>query len=152
MILDSLANRSAIFSLTPRLRRAIDYLRATDVSALSEGRHDIDGDRLFALVHRYRTRPPADCRWEAHRKYVDVQYVVAGVERMGILSIAHAREQEAYDETRDVAFFEPGTDYVTVAAGMYAIFSPDDVHSPSVAAGEPGAVTKIVLKVAAGEE
>jgi YhcH/YjgK/YiaL family protein len=148
VIIDRLENAAAITVLPSRLKQAVDYLRTTNLSALAVGRHDLDGDRLFALVQEYTTRRLAECVWEAHRMYIDVQYIVRGTERMGYANINQARERESYDAARDVAFFEPGEDYVTVREGMLAIFGPEDVHSPCGAAGDPRAVRKIILKVA----
>lgn len=148
MIIDRLENAAATTPLAPRLRRGLEWLRRTDLGALPEGRHDIEGDRLFALVQEYTTRGAAECRWEAHRRYTDIQYVVAGVERMGYTNITRTAEQQSYDAERDVAFFEPGTDFVTVHAGTFVIFAPEDVHAPGGDAGEPQVVRKIVLKVA----
>lgn len=148
MIIDRLENTAATTPLAPRLRQGLEWLRHADLRRLPEGRHDIDGDRLFALVQEYTTRSAAECRWEAHRKYTDIQYVVGGVERMGYTNIRLTSENQPYDVERDVAFFAPGTDFVTVHAGMFAIFAPEDVHAPGGAAGEPEVVRKIVLKVA----
>jgi len=149
MIIDRLDNPALLSSLPPRLRQAIAYLRSTDPNTIPLGRHDLDGDRLFALVQEYTTRVRGQCVWEAHRRYIDVQYVVQGVERMGYMNIGLARERDPYDPSRDVVFFEPGEDEVTVRAGMLAIFGPEDVHSPGGAAGTPGPVRKIVIKAEA---
>jgi biofilm protein TabA len=151
MIIDRLANPAPLFQLPSRLARALDYLRANDLRSVPLGRHDLDGDRLFALVQEYTTRAADQCVWEAHRKYIDVQFVALGVERIGYAGIAQMREREAYDPARDVAFFEPGGELVTIRAGMFAIFGPEDVHSPCHAAGEPGLVRKVVVKVAVDE-
>ena len=148
MIIDRLDNATLLAGLPPRLRRALDFLRGTDLRAVSVGRHEIDGDRLFALVQEYTTRGADDCVWEAHRRYIDVQYVVRGEERMGYANIGQVREREPYDPARDVAFFEPGEDFVTVRAGMLAVFAPEDVHSPCGAAGAPRTVRKVVIKSA----
>jgi YhcH/YjgK/YiaL family protein len=147
MIIDRLSNPLAL-GHTPRLNQALEYLRATDLTAIPLGRHEIDGDRLFALVQEYTTRAPSDCVWESHRQYVDVQYVVTGVERMGYMHIAQAREREPYDSARDVAFYEPGQDFITLPAGMLAVFGPEDVHAPCGAAGAPRLVRKVVIKAA----
>ena len=147
MIIDRLSNPSLLFELPSRLNRALEYLRNTDMRSVALGRHDLDGDHLFALVQEYTTRAPDDCVWEAHRRYIDVQFVVTGAERMGVASLAEMREREAYDSARDVAFFEPGSEFVTIRAGMFAIFGPEDVHSPCHAAGEAGLVRKVVVKV-----
>ena len=146
MIIDRLANPSPLFQLPVRLARALEYLRATDLMSVPIGRHDLDGDRLFALVQEYTTRAADDCVWEAHRKYIDVQFVAAGVERMGYANLAQMRVRDAYDAARDVAFFEPGESFVTIPAGTFAIFGPEDVHSPGHAAGAPGLVRKVVVK------
>ena len=146
MIIDRLANRSSLYHLPPRLARAIEYLRATDVSSIAAGRHDLDGDNLFALVQDYTTRRPEECVWEAHRRYIDVQFVAAGVERIGYAVLSDMREREGYDEGRDVTFFEPGSDFVLLRAGMFAILGPEDVHSPGHAAGSPTHVRKVVVK------
>jgi biofilm protein TabA len=148
MIVDQLANPSPLYQLPSRLARGLEYLRATDMRSVALGRHDLDGDHLFALVQEYTTRAADQCVWEAHRRYIDVQFVVTGAERMGVASLGQMSEREAYDAARDVAFFEPGTEFVTIRAGMFAIFGPEDVHSPCNAAGPPGVVRKVVVKAA----
>ncbi len=148
MIIDRLLNPSPLFALPSRLTRALEYLRATDMRSVALGRHDLDGDQLFALVQEYTTRAADQCVWEAHRRYIDVQFVVTGAERMGVASLGQMREREAYDSARDVAFFEPGSEFVTIRAGMFAIFGPEDVHSPCHVAGQPGLVRKVVIKAA----
>ena len=147
MIVDRLGNRSVDAHVPARVRLALEYLRTTDLAAVPLGRHEIDGDRLFALVQEYETRLPADCVWEAHRRYVDVQCVVRGAERMGHAPIDDVVPRVAYDAEKDVALFEPGSRFVTVSAGMVAIFGPDDVHSPGNADGNPQPVRKVVVKV-----
>jgi YhcH/YjgK/YiaL family protein len=146
MIIDRLANESPLYQLPSRLTRALEYLRATDLRSVALGRHDLDGDHLFALVQEYTTRTADQCMWEAHRRYVDVQFVMTGAERMGMASLGQMREREAYDSARDVALFEPGSEFVTIRAGMFAIFGPEDVHSPCHVAGQPGLVRKVVIK------
>jgi YhcH/YjgK/YiaL family protein len=146
MVLDRLTNSSA--TVPASVARALEFLRTIDPATLEPGRHEIDGDSLFAIVDDYVTLPDDQCRWEAHRAYVDVQYVVRGAERMGVMNLSRAVEREAYDPARDVAFFDPGEDFVTVHAGMFTVFGPEDVHAPKAAAGAPGRVRKIVMKVA----
>lgn len=151
VIIDRLGNMAAAAWLPPRIRQALDYLRTTDLASAALGRHDLDGDRLFALIQEYTTRHPDDCAWEAHRKYTDVQYVVSGVERIGYANLAHCRERVPYDADRDVALFEPGADFLTLAAGTVAILGPQDVHAPGCAAGAARSVRKVVVKAAVSD-
>jgi biofilm protein TabA len=110
------------------------------------GRHEIDGERLIALVQEYTTRPVDECAWEAHRKYIDVQFVVRGSERMGHGARSSLVPRQAYDAERDVSLFEPGAAFVTVGPGSYAISGPEDVHAPGGAVREPEVVRKVVVK------
>lgn len=148
MIVDRLGNRAVDAHVPARVRQALDYLRTHDLHMVPLGRYELDGDRLFLLVQEYTTRPPHDCAWEAHRRYIDVQYVVAGTERIGHARLGGVAERQAYDAARDVALFEPGTSFVTIPAGTFAIFGPDDVHAPCGAVTSPAPVRKIVVKAA----
>jgi YhcH/YjgK/YiaL family protein len=102
------------------------------------------------MVQTYRTKPLDQCVWEAHRKYIDVQYLYAGTEVMGWAPLAGAAERVAYDPARDVAFYDPPKDVTltVVPAGTFAIFFPTDVHMPQAAHGVSVEIGKIVVKVA----
>ncbi len=113
MILDRLENAALYRSLGAEIALALDYLGGTDFSQTPEGRYELDGDRVFALVQRYRPKPPAEARWEAHRQYVDVQYVAEGLERMGYAPLADGLPvQRVYDSQKDVVFFEVQGDFL----------------------------------------
>ena len=150
MILDRISHAMMYRSVGPRVSAALNYLRRTDFSELPEGRHELDGDRLFAVVQRYRTKPLKEARWEAHRKYLDVQYMVEGVERMGYAPLADGLSiQEPYDAKTDLVFYDIRGDWFEVAAGGFAVFGPQDIHAPGLAAGNPpctGEVLKVVVK------
>src|SRR5262245_36384206 len=150
MILDALENAELYRGLPRRLVAALAYLRAIDLAALPIGKTIIDGERLFALTQEYAPKPAALLKYEAHRRYWDVQYVVRGVERMGWNTLARMTVSEPYSVERDVAFFGGEGDFFHVPAGTFAIFGPQDVHMPGVAIEEVSAVSvvrKIVLKV-----
>ena len=150
MILDRLENASMYRNLGARIAAALDYLGAMDTARLSPGRYELDGDRLFAIVQRYRTKPLVEALWEAHRRYLDVQYVAEGIERMGYVPWdARLAIRQPYDVGKDVIFFDAWGDLFEVAAGSFAIFAPQDVHAPGLAAGpsaEPADVLKVVVK------
>jgi biofilm protein TabA len=148
MIVDRLGNRSVDAYVPPRVRQALEYLRAANMAAAPVGRHELDGDRLYAIVQEYMTKPADQCAWEAHRRYVDVQYIVHGAERIGHAPLARSGERVPYDRDRDVTLYYPGSQYVTLSSGMLAIFGPDDVHSPGGAVDHPRAVRKVVMKAA----
>lgn len=150
MIFDSLANASAYLGLSRNLKLAIEFLLDPKNLQLPVGRHDIDGDRVFALVQKYNTKPRSAGFWEAHQRYIDVQVVVSGTELMLYAPIQTLTASAPYDAEKDFAAFEGQGQELLVRDGQFAIFFPHDVHMPQLAASEPSPIHKIVLKVAVG--
>src|SRR5688572_30721134 len=105
MITDRLTSSDIYRNLHPRLAAALDWLRATDLAGLPLGKTAIDGEHLFALIQEYLPKPPERGKFEAHRRYWDVQYVARGEERMGWVSLAEVTVSEPHSQERDVAFF-----------------------------------------------
>jgi biofilm protein TabA len=148
MIFDRLDHLRQYGNLPHGIPAAIDYLLQTDFAQLAEGRHTLDGDRLFAMVQRYRTRPVAEARWEAHRRYIDVQFVQKGKEQMGhqLWNEGLAVEQ-LYDGEKDVIFFHAPGVFFPMAQGDVAVFWPHDIHAPCLAVDDkPSDVCKVVVK------
>jgi YhcH/YjgK/YiaL family protein len=148
MILDRLENASAYRGIHQRIDKALEYLGKTDFSRVANGKYELDGDRLFAMVQRYRTRTLDQIVWEAHRRYIDVQYIVAGAERMGYLALREGLTvKKPYDEQGDAILFEADGAMFTFWAGSFAVFMPQDVHAPGLAVDNiPSEVVKVVVK------
>ncbi|MFH0909965.1 MAG: YhcH/YjgK/YiaL family protein [Planctomycetota bacterium] len=147
MIFDRLSNADRYAALHPGLAQAFAFLRNADPAALPEGRNEIDGDRLFALVVRAEGKGRSGARLEAHRDYLDIQYCVRGGECIGWEDAALcAEESEGYDLEKDLEFFrgEPAA-WIDVPSGTFGIFFPEDAHAPL---GGTGPLHKIVVKVA----
>lgn len=153
MILDSLRHWTRYLSLGSGIRSALEYLHGSDFDRLDNGRYNLDGDQVYAIVNRYQTKPLTDAVWEAHRKYIDVQFVVRGTERLGYIPLDRAPEiVTPYDFQRDVTLYAPGDDMLRFSAGQFAILYPDDIHAPGLACDlqTPSEVLKVVVKVAVG--
>ena len=147
MIIDTLANLEFYKGLNEQLYKGLKFLKETDVAALPVGRYEIDGDTVFALVQAYETHLPEECRWEAHYKYTDIQYVVEGSERMGWKTLDGVVKTEDCPED-DVYLFESDGDHFVLHAGQVAVFTPQDAHRPGLAVDGPAPIKKIVVKVA----
>jgi biofilm protein TabA len=150
MILDRLQNAEIYKGLGNEIAMALDYLRKTDFSKLSEGRHNVDGDRVYAMVQRYQTKPTVEAKCEAHRRYIDVQYVVEGCERIGYTALSEKTPvANEYDSAKDFALYNTAGELLAVAARSFAIFYPQDLHAPGLAVGKPetlAPVCKVVMK------
>src|SRR3989339_790797 len=107
MILDDLPRAASCIPLHPLFRAAFDFLRRPDLARLSPGRHELDGNRLYAMVMTEPGKGRDRARLEAHRRYIDIQYTIAGAEEIGWAPLAVCRRANpAYDETKDLVFFE----------------------------------------------
>lgn len=146
MILDTLKNAGMYYCLGEKIEKGLKYLQETDLFALKEGRNDIE-DGLFGMVSSYDTKPLEEGFWEAHRKYVDIQYVFAGAERMGYANIDSLTTSKPYDESSDFHGLDGDGDLVTVHEGEFALFTPQDAHMPGLVVDSPKNVRKIILKV-----
>jgi YhcH/YjgK/YiaL family protein len=101
---------------------------------------------MYALVQEYDSKLKEEGKWEAHRRYIDLQYVVKGVEGIGYANIHHLKQEE-YDTGKDFLPLQGEGDLVTVRNGSFVLLFPEDAHMPGMAIGTPVSVKKIVLKI-----
>lgn len=128
--------------------KVFDFISKNDLVNLPVAKYTIDGENVFAPVSEYETKLPADGKWEAHKKYLDIQIVLSGKEQMGIAPITESTVTVPYNETKDVMFVETtaGKDYHALP-GTFFIFFPSQAHRPNMMDGEQVKVKKIVFKV-----
>jgi len=150
MVLDILANAARYESLNSRFAKAFAWLRTMD--GMQElGRHDIDGDHCFALVQTYESKPIEKAKFEAHRKYIDIQFIHSGRETILWAPLDTMKEETmAYSDEKDAALWKLTADTTPlhVCAGHFAILWPEDAHAPCIEWDKPEQVFKVVVKVA----
>jgi biofilm protein TabA len=131
------------------LERAFEYLARTDLGALPLGRTDIEGDDVYVMISEAGTRPPEQVRFEAHRRYIDIQCVVRGQEAIGFVPAARLVTVEPYDAAKDIEFFATPqeSEVLALRAGDFAVFVPGDAHRPSLHLDGPHVSRKAVVKV-----
>ncbi|MFN7343721.1 MAG: YhcH/YjgK/YiaL family protein [bacterium] len=150
MVLDILANAARYESLNSRFAKAFAWLRTMD-GTQELGRHDIDGDHCFALVQTYESKPIEKAKFEAHRKYIDIQFIHSGRETILWAPLDTMKEETmAYSDEKDAALWKLTADTTPlhVCAGHFAILWPEDAHAPCIEWDKPEQVFKVVVKVA----
>jgi YhcH/YjgK/YiaL family protein len=147
MVVDTIENISLYKSLGEKISRALDYLKSTDFETMPSGRYAVEGEDIFAIVNEYETKDKKDCEAEAHRKYIDVQFIVKGEELFGYTPLANQLPVKDYDEENDYAVYNNEVSYIKLEPGMFIIFYPTDIHQPEVKVYEPMMVKKVVMKV-----
>jgi biofilm protein TabA len=156
MVLDTLEHSKKYASLHPAFARAFEFLNGPECPGLVAGaaleeaghrRHAIDGDLLYLSLDRTEGRGRDGARLEVHRRYIDIQLTIDGDEEIGWRPLAACATPDGqYDSARDVGFFTDRPEsWLSLPAGYFAIFFPDDAHAPL--AGR-GLLTKAVMKIA----
>ncbi len=147
MVYDKLENLELYSNLSKRMEMAINYLMMTDFSNMKTGKYELLGNEVIAQVSEYNTKLPEDAKWEAHKKYADIQYLVHGEEKMGFTFLEKVQSTEPYNEEKDIEFFKGEGNYIEMRPGDVFIFFPHDIHRPGIAISQPKAIKKVVIKV-----
>lgn len=133
----------------PKLwNQAFAFIKQADLNNLTEGKQELKGENLFIAVGNYLTKDKSETKYEAHKKYIDIQYVISGEEQIGLTTLDKVAFLESYNAEKDLIFYSfEGGDYLKADPGNFLIFFPEDVHRPSIKTGESVAVKKLVVKL-----
>lgn len=126
---------------------AFKFLKENDLVNLPIGRYDLSNG-VFATVADYQTKEPETVKYEAHRKYIDIQYVAKGCECIELMSLKDIKEPANYKEESDIVFFKgkKGT-RLYADKKQFFVFFPEDVHKPCLKVDTSREVRKIVVKI-----
>lgn len=147
MIIDKIENAKLYKGLNERIKVALDYIEQTDFSKLKLGKHKIDEENIYAMLFEYVTKSANESHLEAHKNYIDVQYVYEGIEQVGLATLKDQQAVKKYDPKEDYSLFDETFSMVSLKKGMFAIFFPDDLHMPGISIGQYSEVKKVVVKV-----
>jgi biofilm protein TabA len=148
MIVDTLDHIRQYADLDPALGAGLEYLYKAAASGLADGKYPIDGERLRASVSSYRTKEPGAVPFEAHRRYVDIQYMLSGSETMYWMPREGCAVREEYSADKDIELLADGPASALIAKpGVFLVFFPQDAHKPGCFAARQEDVRKLVIKV-----
>ncbi|MBQ7800509.1 MAG: YhcH/YjgK/YiaL family protein [Oscillospiraceae bacterium] len=149
MVYDSIKNCKTYYGMHKNFEKAFDFIKKAVSENLAVGKYELDGRELFASVQEYDSKTDEQAKNEAHKNYIDIQYVVSGTEIIESVEIEKATPNTEYNAEKDVMFYDKSEDAVTLilTEGEYAILYPQDVHRPGLCVGTPAPVKKIVVKV-----
>jgi YhcH/YjgK/YiaL family protein len=132
--------------------KAFVYLKNTDLKTLATGRHEIDGDNVYASVTEAPTKDYDKTTFESHRKYIDLQYVITGEENMAKAAVSSVAVSKPYNEATDLANYTGEGKIYTVPEGTFMLFFPTEAHRPNITPGGNKVVKKVVIKIKAVSE
>jgi YhcH/YjgK/YiaL family protein len=147
MIYDQLHNAKLYYGINPRLDTALDFLLNTDFSQIEPGRYELDGEDIYYLIQEYQSKQPEAAKWESHKRYIDIQYIVSGTEQMGYAPIHEMELVQDALEVKDCLYYAGEGSMILAKAGTFAVFFPEDAHRPGVMVGAPEPDKKVVVKI-----
>jgi YhcH/YjgK/YiaL family protein len=134
-----------------RILKAVNLIESLNFSALPDSIFEIEGKHFYYTVSSYQTA--ADLKEkpaEAHRKYLDLQYVIYGKEIFGFADYSNIKKNRSdYNPEKDIELFDSidNESFFTLMQNHYAIFFPEDVHRPGLSKNNPSNIRKIVFKI-----
>lgn len=128
--------------------KAFAFMKDKNLKELPAGKYPIDGDHVFATITEGPDKDLDKTTWESHRKYIDLQYIITGKEKIGVESLANTTVTKPYDEAKDGANYTATGKFYTATPEEFYLFFPADVHRPSIKVDGFDTVKKLVIKIA----
>ncbi len=147
MICDTLENSQIYAKLSPGLEKAFAFLNSNNLAVLEPGRMDLEGNSIYVMVQEYTSKPESEGKWEAHKRYIDVQYIISGTELIGF-ALLNTMKLGEYNPEKDFQAMTGSGQMLKLTAGDFAVFFPQDAHMPGLEDGERALVKKVVVKIA----
>ena len=149
MIKDKICNFNIYVNAHPLFETAFKWLKENAVPDIADGRIEISEDRIIALPQHYHTHPFESAKFEVHKKYIDIQYVVSGNEYIYIGEPESMTTVTPFNTEKDIAFFNGSGNAVRLNPGDFMIIWPHEAHEPCVNTDENSSyVHKIIMKIA----
>ncbi|MBR7099467.1 MAG: YhcH/YjgK/YiaL family protein [Clostridia bacterium] len=159
MIIDTIENVSRYENVHPRFARAFTYLKSLLDNGVADGHYEPENPEVpgefYVNIGTGDVQPKEMATAESHRKYIDLQLVLAGEELMCVPSVELIPPVTTeYKPDGDYMLYAPveiaDCHQLRVTAGQFVIFLATELHAPSMAVGkEPVKVRKAILKVLA---
>ncbi|GAA4301424.1 YhcH/YjgK/YiaL family protein [Aestuariibaculum suncheonense] len=149
MILDKIENISLYQGTHKNLDIALKYLKKGGYSGLKAGKYNIQGDEVYAIIKVCKTKTAIQHKnvLEAHKKFIDIHYVIEGTEQIGFATLNKQIPIKAYNLEDDYALYKSSYNVLTMEKGMFAIFFPDDTHLPEIEFNKISDLKKVIVKV-----
>ncbi len=130
------------------IQKCIDFLKANGGAEIALGKHFMENSDIYVNVSEYTTHQLEDCGWEAHKKYADLQVILAGEEQILVANIEKMHVGDYREESDYLACSGDREEAVKVDQNTCVLLLPEDGHMPGVCiARQPMKVKKAVYKI-----
>ncbi len=148
MIFDKLENYTTYVKISENLKKGLEWLANTYTLETPEGRHEISGEEVYAIVTSYKSKPYSEGEFESHKKYLDIQYIPKGEEMICVTGLENLTPKTDFDYDKDIVFYTGDGEGLRLPEGYFMVLFPQDGHKPGIMTGsERVEVRKVVVKV-----
>ena len=127
--------------------KAFAFMRDSDMTKMKPGKYTIDGTDVYATITEGPEKTFEQSAWESHRKYIDLQYVIKGKEKIGVTPVLGAAIIQPYDEKADIAHYISDGQFYVGDPTVFFLFFPSDAHRPNIHVDGYDVVKKLVIKI-----
>jgi len=146
MIKDDIRRAETYYNISANIKKGFEWLKNSDLKSMPDGRYNIT-DKIYANVQTYMTKD--DAPYEAHRDYIDIQYMISGEELSGVTDYSNCTTVEEYNKEKDIEFLKNNVkeEFFKIKEGKFFVFFPHDAHKPAIKISESKNVKKVIVKV-----
>lgn len=147
MIFDSVQRKDTYKEL-PLLYQALCFLQQLPPGELPREQMVLIEGQLFCNPVTLMSKPEKECIYEAHRNYIDLHYIVSGVERIATRDVKQLSSVVPYSSEKDIEFLEGDADgYYSLKPGQFMVCFPQDAHKVAIMEEQPAEIQKVVFKI-----
>ena len=131
MIISSLKNKDAVIKYIPQISSIFDFINHKLTKNIKDGRYNLDFG-IYAVIGKSQPKPKNEQLLEAHKIYIDLQYIISGKDKIGWKFMDKSFIVDTkYSKKNDIVFFSTKPDiFITLKKDDFVIFFPEDAHSP----------------------
>ncbi len=147
MIYDNIHNIHLYKGISPALDLGLDFISKANES-LPNGVSEI-GKGVKAIVSEYKTKLQNENGYEAHHRYIDIQFPLVGIEKVKCRPLEFLTVTKEYDSNNDYLLYsgvQSGSDLI-IGNGYFLVLFPEDGHMPQLCVEEPMVIKKLTMKV-----
>jgi biofilm protein TabA len=123
------------------------FIKNQDLKNMAPGQYPIDDKNAYASITNAPSKTLEDAKWESHQKYIDLQYVISGEEKIGVAPVSTATVIKPYNPAKDAANYTADGTYYIATPGQFFLFFPPDAHRPNIKVDGYDTVKKLVIKI-----
>ena len=134
MIIDTLENLKYYIPLNPLFADVVKFIEENDLLKLEAGKHEIKGKDLFVNIINQKGKTVDEAVMETHRNMLDIQIPLDGDETYGYMPLGDIAVKAEYNAEKDLTKYpeQPSSAFVNCHPGMFAMFLPQDGHTPCI--------------------